>query len=201
MPLGANKAAIMGVAGVSTADVVLLQTNTITSGTTNTSFTSGIDSTYGEYIFRFYNLNPATDDTTFTFQVDDDAGNNGYNDFAVTSSFFRAYYDEASSGDPPPAIEYWTGNDAAQSTSYIPLAGDIGNGADESYVGELHLFNPASTTYVKHWYSRGHMYHSANYASSMFPAGYINTTTAINAINFKMGSGAFDGVIKMWGVK
>ena len=68
MPLGAFKAALMGTAGVSTTgDVVLLATTTATSDAT-VSFTSGIDSTYGEYIFRFYNINPATDTTHYSFQ-------------------------------------------------------------------------------------------------------------------------------------
>ena len=195
MPLGAFKAALMGTAGVSTADVVLLSTTTASNAAT-VSITSGIDSTYGEYIFRFYNLNP-TADAAFQWQVDANGGDDGYNDIYITSTFFRAYHIE---NDSAAALTYNTGNDEAQTQAYADLIQTITNGADENGNGELHLFNPSSTTYVKHWYSRI----SANdgtYGMDNFAAGYWNTTSAINAVNFKFASGNFDGTIKMWGVK
>jgi hypothetical protein len=89
----------------------------------------------------------------------------------------------------------------AQSTSYQPLVDAQGSGADESMGGSLQLFNPSSTTYVKHWISNCNRYFSGDASANNFTAGYGNTTSAINAINFNMSSGNFDGVIKLYGVK
>ena len=190
MPLGANKAAIMGVAGVSTGDVVLLSSQTFTNQTT-VSFTSGITSTYGEYIFKFYNVNPATDDTDFTFQTSTDGGSN-YN-LTLTSTVFFAYNTE---DDSSSTLAYLNAQDSAEDTTFQSLHHDTGNAADECCAGELHLFNPASTTYVKHWYARSAGSQSNNVVQDEFSAGYFNTTSDIDAVQFKMASGNFDGKIK-----
>ena len=195
MPLGAFKAALMGTAGVSTETVVLLASST-GSGVSEIEFTSGITSTYGEYIFRFYNINPATDAATFGFQVDG-VGESGYNE-TITSTFFRAYKHESGY---TPAVAYYAGFDLAQGTAQQPLTETQGSDSDESVAGELHLFNPASTTYVKHFIGRTQHVHPHPVAVDAFTAGYINTTTAIDSIKFYMDSGDFDGTIKMWGVK
>jgi len=195
MPLGAFKAALMGTAGVSTADVVLLSTQTASDSET-ISFTSGIDSTYGEYIFKYYNINPATDNPQFTFQVNA-SSQSGYNE-TITSTAFRAYHAE---DDGSAALEYQADWDLAQGTAFQPLGINIGNGGDESCAGELHLFNPSSTTYVTHFYGRGNQYWGNNKSGELYVAGYINVTAAITDIQFKMSSGNFDGKIKMWGVK
>ena len=195
MPLGAFKAALMGTAGVSaTGDVVLLH-DTDYSNASAAAITSGIDSTYGEYIFRYYNINPATDAANWTFQGSTNGGSS-YG-LTVTSTAFRAYHTE---GDVT-AFSYLTGRDLAQSTDYIQVMYEVGNGADESVAGEIHLFNPASTTYVKHFYTRASGMQEAPAATDWFSSGYFNTTSAVNAVNFKMSSGNFDGTIKMWGVK
>ena len=170
------------------------------SGAATSSFTSGIDSTYKLYIFKFYDVNPATEtsDALLTFQVDDDAGNNGYNDFNITSTFFRAYHNEADDGS---ALAYQADFDLAESTSFQTLTRDAGAGADESCAGELHLFNPSNATYVKHFYSTFVTNTKDDAIHNSYASGYINTTTAINAIQFKMSnSSAFDAVIKMYGV-
>ena len=197
MPLGANKAAIMGVAGVSTGDVVLLSSQTA-SDSASITFSSGITSTYGEYIFKFYNINPATDAAELTFQVNatDDAGG-GYDTSTIQSTFFRWGHTEADGV----STGYHGVYDQANGTAFQTFAYDIGNGADESAAGEMHLFNPASTTYVKHFYARTNTYFEDSAAWDVFAAGYINDTTAIDDIQFKMSSGNFDGTIKMWGVK
>jgi len=197
MPLGANKAAIMGVAGVSTADVVLLH-DTDYSNASTASITSGITSTYGEYIFRFYNMNPATNSTNFTFQCSTDGGSN-YNT-TVTSSTFWAYHNEDGNDT---ILGYNTSVDQAQGTAFQPISPGVGSAADLSAAGEMHLFNPSSTTYVKNWYSRltNSSGDSPTYNYFLQSSGYFNTTSAINAVQFKMASGNFDGTIKMWGVK
>ena len=197
MPLGAFKAALMGTAGASTeGDVVLLSSQTA-SNSASLSFTSDITSTYGEYIFKFYNINPATDLAEFTFQVN--ATDSTSYDETMTTTFFYAYHYE---DDSVAAMGYPASADQAQGTAYQQLNTNQGNGSDESLVGELHLFNPSSTTYVKHFYSRTNSYHGEDNSSlDSNIAGYINTTTAIDDIQFKMNSGNFDGKIKMWGVK
>ena len=173
----------------------LISTSTA-SDSSSVDITSGIDSTYDEYMFVFTDINPATDNVNFTFQVNAD-GQSGFNE-TVTSTWFYAYHDEADSATD--LLAYDTTRDQAQGTSYQVLFGTTGNGADECGVGKLHLFNPASTTYVKHFYSRCAFYHNFDYSFDTFPAGYINTTSAIDEISFKMSSGNFDGVIQMYGI-
>ena len=195
MPLGAHKAAIMGVAGVSTADVVLIQSQTADSDS-EINFTSGIDSTYGEYIFRFYNINPATDGTTFQFQVSTDGGSS-YG-LTITASAFASYHTESNSAT---FLGYRTDADLAQATTYQTIMGDSLQGdADASGSGEMHLFNPSSTTYVKHFYSRTNFIFGADYAWNSYIGGYVNSTSDIDAVQFKMASGNFDGIIKLWGI-
>jgi len=195
MPLGANKAAIMGVAGVSTGDVVLLSSQTA-SNSASISFTSGITSTYGEYIFKFYDVNPATDAVEFQFQGSIDAGSN-YN-VTMTTTVFRTHHRE---DDGESGLGYETGMDQAQGTSFQNLSSDTGNDADSSIVGTLQLFNPSSTTYVKHFDATMQTHEYQSQSREDFIAGYFNTTDNIDAIQFKMSSGNFDGTIKMWGVK
>ena len=199
MPLGAFKAALMGTAGVSTAgDVVLLHDQDY-SGASEAVINSGIDSTYGEYIFKFYNINPTTDKAEFEFQCNA-TDSDSYDETMTTTAFHAAHKEDGSYTN----LSYLTAEDQAQGTAYQMIGRDQGNAADESVSGELHLFNPSSTTYVKHWYSRANGVNAGltpHYSSANFCAGYINTTTAIDDIQFKMDSGNFDGTIKMWGVK
>ena len=197
MPLGAFKAALMGTAGVSAeGDVVLLSTQTA-DGDASLTFTGLMTSTYGEYIFKFYNVNPATDTSVFQFQVNATDGAD-FNDSAITSTYFRYQHNEA--GDTT-LLSYTDSGDQAQGTGFQYLTLGQGSDTDESCVGELHIFNPSSTTYVKHFMARMNEYHSSVYSIGTYIAGYINDTTAIDDIQFKMGSGNFDGKIKMWGVK
>ena len=170
---------------------VLIQTQVASSSAT-ISFTSGIDSTYKEYVFEIINIHPATNGVDFTFQA-----GSSY-DETITSSSFLAWTGESSGG----ALGYLAGGDQAQGTAFQHLMQDVGNGADESGCGELHLFNPASTTYVKNFYGIGHCYEKDNQSFSTPTAGYFNTTSAITQVQFKMSSGNIDvGTIKMYGIK
>ena len=174
----------------------LIATNT-ESGDATSSFTSGIDSTYDEYMFVFTDIGPATDNQHFSFQCSIDGGSN-YN-VTQTSTYFGAYnFEDASAA----AVGYTAGNDEAQTTDFQLIGGGGGgNGADESLAGILHLFSPSSTTYVKHWYSRTIVYSYHDAAISTHAAGYFNDADDdINAIQFKMESGNFDGVIQMFGI-
>ena len=157
----------------------------------------GVDfSTYKEYVFTFKNIHPATDGAHLTFNGSIDAGSN-YN-VTKTTTWFFAYHNE---GDSAAALTYSTGNDLAQSTDFQILASDIGNGNDEDGCGTLHLFNPSSTTFVKHFISRCHSYNSNDYANDMYIAGYFNDTNDIDAVQFKMNSGNIDaGDICLYGI-
>ena len=171
---------------------VLIDSQTA-SGDASLSFTSGIDSTYDEYIFEFYEINPATDNAVFQFQ----AGSSSY-DTTMTTTTFTAYNSESGG---TPALTYWAAQDQAQGTSFQSIGPECGNGSDECSSGELHLFNPSSTTYVKNWYAVVQQYQYTNMSQQFFPAGYFNTTAALTQVQFKMDSGNFDGTIKLWGVK
>ena len=175
-------------------NMVLLSTQTA-SNAASVSFTSSIDSTYKLYIFKFYDVNPATDGAEFSFQANA-VGASGYNE-TMTTTFFNATHWE---NDGSAAIGYGAGSDQAQGTAFQDISYGIGNGADESAAGELHLFSPSNTTYVKQFYSRVSYYDEDDRAYDVFAAGYFNTTSAIDAISFKMASGNFDGVIKMYGM-
>ena len=197
MPLGAHKAAIMGVAGVSTADVVLLATETI-SADANIAFTSQLTSAYKEYIFGFYNIHPATDGADFTFNGSDDTSSHSY-DVVKTNSFFRAFHAE---DDATPGVGYQDDHDSVQATGYAILYTNVDNDADSSCSGYLHIFDPASTTYVTQFICQLQGVHENYTSRECFAGGYFNATAAITALDFKFSSGNIDaGKIKVWGVK
>ena len=198
MPLGANKAAIMGVAGTAaTGDVVLLATTTI-SADANIAFTSVLTSDYGEYIFGFYNIHPETDGAHWTFNGSDDTSSHSY-DIVKTTTNFRAYHAE---NDATPNVLYHTTDDLAQGTGYATIYTNVDNDADASCSGYLHLFNPSSTTYVTHFHSRIQGMHQNITSREVYIGGYFNATAAITAVDFKFSSGNADaGKIKVWGVK
>jgi len=185
--------------GLETGDLggslVLISEQTASSSAT-IDFTSGIDSTYKEYVFKFIDIHPATDSAHLTFQADTGTNTN-YNQ-TITSTFFRAYHDEA---DNNTQLGYITAQDLAQSTSFKQLNHQQGNGNDECAVGTLQLFNPASTTFLKHFIGRNQYYYQDDYSMDVFTSGYFNTTTALTRVRFKMSSGNIDaGTIKMYGV-
>jgi len=151
----------------------------------------------GYKIFKFVciDINVSTDNDNFLFQVNA-SGQTGFNETMTTTSFRAFHNEDGSSG----TLAYDTSKDQAQGTSYQSISQSLGNGADECCAGELHLFNPASTTYVKHFYSRFNGYHGGDYTMEDFIAGYINTTSAITQISFKPESNTFDGTIKQYGL-
>ena len=165
------------------------------SNSASIAFTSGIDNTYDKYMFVFADINPATDATDFTFQVNA-ASESGYNE-SITSTTFRCRHDQA---DAWGELSYEGSKDQANGTAYQILFSGLGNASDENCGGILYLFSPSSTTYVKQWYSR--IQGKSDYPDTREwdMAGYINTTSAITEASFKMASGNFDGKIKMYGV-
>jgi hypothetical protein len=173
----------------------LLSTQTA-SASASISFTSGIDSTYDSYVFKFINCHPSNDNQDIQFNASTDGGSN-YN-VTKTSSTFQTQHDEA---DTEALIQYNTDRDLAQSTSAQRFSLQIGNDNDQSVVGTLHLFNPSSTTFVKHYLATVQGANASNYTQQLFTGGYMNTTSAVNAIQFSFQSGNIDdGIIKMYGV-
>ena len=181
---------------IASGDMNLITTNTISSGVSSSSFTSNIDSTYDTYLFKYINIHPGTDNADFTFNMSADGGSN-YN-VTKTTTWFGPYHNEAGN---TAALSYETSNDLAQNTGYQILAKDPeASSADGSINGELFLFNPSSTTFVKHFIARLN-FMADTYSYGVFCAGYGNTTSAINAIDFKHASGNIDsGTIKMYGL-
>ena len=175
----------------------LLSTQTASASAT-IDFTSGIDSTYDSYVFKFINIHPATNAVFFQFQSSTDGGSS-YG-VTTTNTAFRTRHDE---NDGSAILGYIATDDLAQSTNFINISigGSLGNGSDESESGTLQIFNPSSTTFVKHYISTTNFYHASDRSINAYTSGYFNTTSAINAIQFKMSSGNIDdGIIKMYGV-
>jgi len=182
--------------GVSANSMILLATTTA-SNQSNISFTSGIDSTYKEYVFKLFNCT-ANGSSSSTFQVNFsiDGGSN-YNVTKTTTLFWASHYENGSAA----AVSYRTASDSAQQTGFQNFTdGSLGAGADESLSGTLHLYDPSNTTYVKHFTSTVNWYHDGDISVNPYIAGYCNTTSAVNAVQFKMASVNIDGIIKMYGV-
>ena len=174
----------------------LLSTTTVSSAVANISFTSGIDSSYKEYVFRFINMHPATNSTSWTFQVNA-SGQSGFNE-TITSNAFMAQHAE---NDTDSGLGFQSGYAQGTGTSYQVINYNTGNQNDASVSGELHLFNPASTTYVKQFYGVSNEMLEAAYTINFYIGGYFDITAAITEIDFKFASGNIDaGTIKMYGI-
>ena len=178
-----------------TGGMTLLSTQTASSSAT-ISFTSGINSTYKEYQFHFTDIHPATDGESFQFNMSADGGSN-YN-VTKTTTYLTAYNYESGGS---PALTYATNVDLAQSTAFQNVNSGVGSDNDQSVAGILQLFDPSSTTFVKHFISRGNTAEASNISSNVLVGGYGNTTSAVDAVQFKFSSGNIDaGTIKMYGV-
>ena len=172
----------------------LIQTQTASASST-ISFTSGLDSTYDEYCFKYINIHPQTNDVAFQFNGSTDSGSN-YN-VTKTTSAFNAYSHESSGA----ALTYRSGEDMAQGTGFHGIQADWSSDNDHAGSGMFYLFNPSSTTFVKQFLIKSSNNHEGEYAMHHFIGGYFNTTSAIDAIQFKMSSGNIDaGTISLFGI-
>ena len=171
------------------------------SSSANLSFVNGssdvvLDSTYKEYLFTFNNIHPASA-SFFQFNMSVDGGSN-YN-VEKTSTFFEALHNEGGSAQ---GLNTESGEDLAQGTGFQNIVKNFGNGNDECASGFLYLFSPSSTSQVKQFISESSGHHQSDYNLHDFCAGYGNTTSAVNAVQFKMSSGNVDsGIIKLYGIK
>jgi hypothetical protein len=171
------------------------------SSSSSISFVDGsssvvLDNTYPIYKFVYINCHPSSDGVGLSFNFSIDSGSN-YN-VTKTTTFFEAQHSESGTGSQ----SYQTGLDIAQGTGFQQIAQYIGTDNDQSASGEVFLFDPSSTTFVKHFLTRGNSYFANDKTCDNFSAGYGNTTSAIDAVQFKMTSGNIDsGTIKLYGIK
>ena len=185
----------------SSTSMVLIKTLTASSSA-NLSFVHGssdvvLDSTYPVYLFKFINMHPATDNVQFMHNSSTDAGSN-YN-LTKTNTMFEADHAEDDSGA---TLNYITGHDIAQGTGNAKFTYNCGNDNDQSLSGEMYLFNPSSTTFVKHFLTVVSNSHNSDYIKNTYTAGYYNTTSDIDAVQFTYSSGNIDsGTIKLYGIK
>mgnify|MGYP003154552002 CR=1 FL=1 len=177
----------MDIGGIPT----LLGTETA-SGTAQINFTSNIDSTYPIYTFVFLNIHPASDGSNFQFQA-----GTSYNT-TITSTYFGAKH---TGGGADGGVAYLVANVLVQSTDWQNLFHEMDHDNTSSVCGMLHIYNPSSTTYMKHWMCVTQGVANSDISFNNFSQGYLNTTSAITAVGFKCTSNTDAGVIKMYGVK
>ncbi len=197
---GVKNATAFGSGVTSLGSMVFIKKLTASSSST-LSFVDGsssvvLDNTYKEYLFTFNNIHPATDNADIMINFSIDSGSN-YN-VAKTSTHFRALHNEAGNAT---SLAYDNSSDMAQGTGDLNILLNIGNGNDECGSGYLHLFNPSSTTFVKHFIANMNRYDGADYTVNQHTAGYANTTSAIDAVKFQMDTGNIDaGDICLYGI-
>jgi hypothetical protein len=197
--------AITAVAGLANGVMTLIKSQTASSSST-ISFVHGssdvvLDSTYPIYLFKFINIHPSNDQVAFQFNLSSDSGSN-YN-VTKTSSFITIYHGESDASVGGGGIGYSTSHDLGQSTSSQQIiSNNQGNGSDESGSGELLIFNPSSTTFIKNYISNMTAYYFGDYTQQDLCGGYGNTTSAIDAVKFECSAGTVEsGTIKLYGIK
>ena len=193
--------AITAAAAIPTGAMTLIKEQTASSSST-ISFVNGtsdvvISSTYPIYLFKFINAHPATNSVDLQFNGSSDTGSN-YN-VTKTTTAFQAYHTES---DSATSLMYEPSQDIAQGTGFQGFFSYVGNDNDQAASGEFWLFNPSSTTYVKHFMSVCNVAEQGDVTKHCFRSGYFNSTSAIDAIQFKMSSGNIDaGTFKLYGIK
>ena len=202
-----NNLSISSIDDVSKIDGAMTLIKTVTVSDDSTiSFVNGasdvvLDSTYPIYLFKFINVNPVSgaSSPTFGFNGSDDTSSHSY-DITKTTTAIQAWHKEDGTNQ---SLFYNTSFDLAQSTGFQMLNFGDGNvGADASGVGELWLFSPSNTTYVKHFIATFNNCASDPSSENDRVAGYFNTTAAITAMQFKYDSGNIEsGTIKLYGIK
>ena len=165
----------------------------VASGASDVIFDSNINSTYKTYIFKIHTMHPSSSGVKFEFQANV-SGASGYNEAMITT-YFRTYSTDDGVGR---AFGFSTG-DAQSGTAFQPLSHGTCSGSTCATSGELWLFNPSNTYYVKHFHSRfSQMGNTA--IQDDYAAGFFDVTGAINAVKFQTTSGTFDGTITMYGM-
>ena len=186
--------------GIPTGAMTLIKTITASSSA-NVTFAHGassvvLDNTYSTYLFKYIDVHGQTDNKDF--QVNFRDGSTAY-DATKTSNFYYSYHNE---GGTDTGLVYYADGDVAQSTGVQMLSGSNGAGNDEALSGEMFLYDPSSTTFVKHFIATNNTYHKSDFSQNRFVAGYCNVTAAIDGVQFTMSSGNIDsGTFKLYGIK
>jgi hypothetical protein len=198
-----NNRSIANISAIPGAAKSLTHIKTLTaSGDSTLSFVNGssdvvLDSTYPIYVFKFIGIHPSANNRALKFNMSTDTGSN-YNVSKTTTAFY-AYHNEAGNDQ---AVGYVTGEDHAEDTGFAFLSNGTGGDNDQAISGEMFLFNPSSTAFVKHYTSKAINYGPSDYAYEWRMAGYGNTESAVDAIQFKLSADNMDaGTIKMYGLK
>ena len=185
---------------IHTGSMVFIKKLTASSSAT-LSFVNGssdvvLDSTYKEYVFTFKDIHPGTNDADTLMLASSDTGSTY--DKVATGSFFQSFNQESDGGS---GVGYLTSKDIQEGTGGVPLDHSVGNDNDQSSAGFIHLFNPSSTTFIKHYQARFNIYHAVDNSQDIYAGGYFNTTSAIDAIQFKKDTGTIDaGDICLYGI-
>jgi hypothetical protein len=193
-----TNASVTGITVLANAeDGITLISSQTASASASISFTTGIDSTYKAYKFVFSNMHPSSNEVGFQFQANQ-SGQTGFNEI-ITSTVFKAFHFEDGSDT---SLTYRTGSDQAQGTGYQTISEAVGSDNDQTCSGYLQIFNPSSTTFVKHFIAEVQTSQANDGSGDCFTGGYINVTGSITEISFKFSSGNIDdGTIYLYGIK
>ena len=170
------------------------------SSSASLSFVDGssdvvLDNTYKEYLFTFKNIHPSENLAEFGFKSSINTGS-GYGVATTTTHFYAGHEEDGSWTN----LGYATSFDLAQSTGLGVIQGNVKNDNDIGVSGTMHLFNPSSTTFVKHFVSNTNSVGTDENTNS-YHAGYVNTTSAVDAIQFSFSGGNIDaGDICLYGI-
>ena len=180
---------------VPTGKLTLISTQTASNSST-ISFTSGIDSTYDVYVFKFIHIHPShSSHDDFLFNLSTDSGSN-YNVNKTGTYWSAISFENGGYSD----IEYNSSLDHSSDTGFNHITDNTGNDNDQSLSGFFTLYEPSNTSRVTHYSTRIENSEIAS-AIDTFVSGYANTSNSINAIQFKFQSGNIaSGLIKMYGV-
>ena len=199
-----NNRSIANISAIPGAAKALTHIKTITASSSSTvSFVNGtsdvvLDSTYPIYVVKIISANIQTDNQDIVVNFSDDTSSHSYN-LTKTDTYFAGLHTEA---DDDAGLQYEGGEDIAQGTGFTVVTKEQANDADAGACSTMFLFNPSSTTFVKHYMMRSNWFQHNDYAQDAFKAGYINTTAAVTAIQFKSTSGNIDsGTFKLYGIK
>ena len=197
-----NNLSISSIDDVSNTDGAMILIKTLTASSDSAlNFVDGtssvvLDNTYPIYKFVLTSIHPATDSALL--QVNFRDGGSSYDATKTSTYFYAQHGEDGNNGE----ITYSATYDLAQSTAAQSISEIAGNANDESISGCLYLFNPSSTTYVKHYMSETNTYIPSNRSTRVNVAGYCNVTAAIDGVQFAMSSGNIDaGTVKLYGIK
>jgi len=192
--------AVTALDSIASGSLNLIKTTTA-SGVSNVDLNHGssgvvLDGTYDTYLFKLINIHVSNNAVDFSVNFSTD---NQSTAAVKTTTHFMAYHNESGSST---SLEYRAGNDVANAAGDANLADNVGNHSDASLSGELFLFSPSNTTFVKHFLAKVNFMEqdSTPYTMNAYSAGYVNVTAAVNSVRFLTSAGTFDGTIKLYGL-